>query len=116
MVKSEGRLDFIDVAKCLGMIGVIWGHIMTTGATFVLAYAFDIPLFFFLAGMVYSKSKYTTIKLLLKNKIRTLLIPYVIFSVATWVVWCGYNLVSHNNVNYIEPLLQTVIAQVRAAL
>ena len=108
---NKKRYAYIDLAKALGMLAVIWGHIHTSGESFVFVYAFDIPLFFFLSGMMFKNEKYDTLWKLVKNRAKTLLLPYVIFSIATWLVWVGYNLVLHNDVNYFAPLLQTVIAQ-----
>lgn len=104
------RYGYVDIAKALGMFAVIWGHIHA-GDTTTFVYAFDIPLFFFLSGMMFKNEKYDTVWKLVKNRARTLLLPYVLFSVATWIVWVTYNLVLHNDVNYLAPLLQTIVAQ-----
>ena len=42
------RIDYIDIAKGLGMMTIIWGHIMYAGISNAIVYAFHIPLFFFL--------------------------------------------------------------------
>ncbi len=70
------------------------------------------PLFFFLSGLVFNKNKYATFKEFFIKKIRTLFIPYCIFSVLTWVVWVLYNILFHNSVDsYFYPLLQTLLSQ-----
>ena len=111
MEVSKQRTEYVDIAKGLAMLAVVWGHILTAGWSFVLVYTFDIPLFFFISGMMFKKEKYRTFWSFFKNRVRTLLLPYVIFSVITWGVWVAYNLAFHNNVNIWKPLLQTVIAQ-----
>lgn len=105
------RYDYIDFAKCFGMLVIIWGHIMLSGATNAMAYGFHIPLFFFLSGMVFNKQKHNKFGEFFKNRFKSLLLPYAVYSVATWVVWVVYSYVSHADVNYLAPLLQTLFAQ-----
>lgn len=106
------RIDYIDISKGLGMLAIIWGHIMLSGWSNHLVYGFDIPLFFFLSGMVYNHKKYNSLPFLLKRRARTLIKPYIIFSVVTWLIWVVYNSFLHNQVeSFINPLIQTLIAQ-----
>ena len=108
---NKKRFDYIDIAKGLGMLTVIWGHI-NSGFTNIFVYAFHMPLFFFLSGLVFRADKYKTFKEFAIRKFKTLVIPYFIFSFITWLVWVAYNLVLHNDVDsYWMPLLQTIIAQ-----
>lgn len=53
-VLTNNRLEFIDIAKALGMFTIIWGHIIHYGWSNQIVYAFHIPLFFFMSGMVYN--------------------------------------------------------------
>lgn len=105
------RLDYIDIAKCLGMFMIIWGHILLRGRSNVFVYSFHIPLFFFLSGMVFNAGKYPTIGSLIRRRARTLLLPYLMFSLLTWLIWVGTKLVSHEEVNLFKPLLETFLAQ-----
>lgn len=105
------RLDYIDIAKSLGMLTIIWGHIVHEGWSNQIVYAFHIPLFFFLSGMVFNASKYHTVGELIRKRVKTLLIPYLIFSLITWALWVGMRVASHDSTNYWYPLLQTFIAQ-----
>lgn len=111
MAEGRKRIEFIDIAKGLGMFAVIWGHILTSGPSFVLVYAFDIPLFFFMSGMMFKKEKYRSLGSFVISRAKSLLLPYVIFSVATWLVWAAYSLIGHSNANLWKPLWQTVAAQ-----
>ena len=111
METDKKRLDYIDIAKGIGMLSVIWGHI-NGGFTNILVYAFHMPLFFFLSGLLFRADKYKSFKEFAIRKVRTLIIPYLMFSFITWLIWVGYNLVFHNEVDsYFMPLLQTFIAQ-----
>ncbi len=110
-MKKE-RTEYIDIAKGIGMLAVIFGHIMLSGSGFILAYAFDMPLFVFLSGLVFNKEKYPKLQGFVKSRAESLLLPYVIFSVVTWGLWAALSYVTHKDViSYFNPLLQTVIAQ-----
>ena len=106
------RLNYLDYAKGLGILLVIWAHINSSGPIPTFLYFFHMPLFFFISGMLFSKKRYNSFGTFVQRKGKTLLKPYVIYSVVTWAIWCIYNLAVHNDVeSYWMPLLQTVIAQ-----
>lgn len=109
---TEKRLAYIDFAKAIGMMFIMWGHIRLSGWSNSFVYAFHIPLFFFLSGMVFSKDRYPSIKIFVNKKIKSLIIPYAIFSFITWAIWAGYSYMTHSDVeSYWMPLAQTFIAQ-----
>lgn len=111
-MQPRKRHAYIDIAKGLGMLTIIWGHVLESGFSHNLVYSFHIPLFFFLSGMVFDANKYQSIRQFLNRKLRTLMIPYVIFSGVTWGVWVGYNYFMGGKVSDIfAPLLQTFVAQ-----
>ena len=103
--------NYIDIAKGLGMLAVVWGHVRTSGMLFLFVYSFDIPLFFFMAGMMFKNDKYDSLGKLLKSRARTLLKPYVLFSLATWLFWLIYCRLVGFEADYLYSLLQTVYAQ-----
>lgn len=50
---NSGRVDYIDIAKCLGMFLVLLGHTVASDTiTKNIVYSFHMPLFFLLSGMV----------------------------------------------------------------
>ena len=106
------RLDYNDLAKSIGMLSIMWGHIRLGDWSNSFVYAWHIPLFFFLSGMVFKKEKYADFKTFVRKKVKSLLIPYVIFSVLTWIIWAAFAYVTHANVeSYWMPLAETFIAQ-----
>ena len=106
------RVDWIDIAKGLGMLAVIWGHICCVGWSNDLVYSFHIPLFFFLSGLVFNEKKHNDFGQFLKNRARRLLLPYFIYSVITWLFWALFTHYTGKPCNdYFSPLLQTFIAQ-----
>ncbi len=106
------RLKYIDLAKGLTMLTILWGHVMLSGRTNILVYAFHIPVFFFLSGIVFRKEKYSSVLAFVKRRFLTLLVPYFIFSVATWAFWVLDSYTKGNSlVNCHKPLVETVIAR-----
>ncbi len=104
---------YVDVAKAIGMLCIIWAHIMLVGVSYHAIYAFSVPLFFFISGMLYKQEKYSCFKQFLLQRVKTLLVPYVIYSVLTWGLWAVFSLVTGDikGGNIWYPLLQTFIAQ-----
>lgn len=106
------RVEYLDIAKGLGIMMVVWGHIMHSGWSYDLVYAFHMPLFFFLSGMLFQRGKYISFLDFLRKRTRRLFVPYLIYSIITWSFWVGYNMFRHNYVgSYWNPLLQTIIAK-----
>lgn len=107
-----GRLDYIDIAKSLGMLTIIWGHVRLGDWSNAFVYAWHIPLFFVLSGMVFDKNRYANFSSFLLKKVKSLLIPYVIFSFLTWVIWAVFSFIVQAPIqSYWMPLAQTFIAQ-----
>lgn len=91
---NEKRIDWIDMAKGMGMILVVYGHVSFTPEWLdVWLCSFHMPLFFFLSGLTFNVDKYSEFKLLIKNKIKTLVIPYLIFACVTWFWRLGWELI-----------------------
>ena len=106
------RYDFLDIAKGLGILAVVWAHIMLVGWSHRLCYAFHMPVFFLMAGMLFRKDKYKTFVEFVRKRAKRLFVPYLLYSLATWVLWVAFRLVRGDSVaSYWMPLLQTFIAQ-----
>lgn len=110
--QTKQRYDYLDIAKGLGILAVVWAHIMLTGWSHRLIYAFHMPLFFFISGMLFRKDKYESASNFLKHRFLRLFIPYIAYSVATWLVWVAFRMIRHDEVaSYWMPLAQTFISQ-----
>ncbi len=83
---SKPRLDYLDIAKCIAIFLVVWGHTtgnLDTPAYRVVLYSFHMPLFFLASGVVISRHRYEYDAahwkdFLFKNAM-TLLVPYLIW-------------------------------------
>jgi fucose 4-O-acetylase-like acetyltransferase len=106
------RYEFLDIAKGLGILAVVWAHIMLCGWSHKLCYAFHMPLFFLMSGMLFQKNKYKTFGEFIRKRAKRLFVPYLLYSLATWVLWAVFRLVRGDAVaSYWMPLLQTFVAQ-----
>ena len=85
MKYKSNRIEWIDIAKGIGMIFVILGHTAIPDNYLKFVLAFNMPLFFFLSGCTF-KLKDNFFEFL-KKKIKTLLIPYFVFSIITYLFW-----------------------------
>lgn len=106
------RVGFIDIAKGIGMLTIIWGHISLANLSHSIVYSFHIPLFFFLSGYVFSPKRYSSFGVFMKKRFYGLVVPYLLYSFLTWIVWATFMYVSHTPVDsYWMPLLQTFLSQ-----
>ncbi len=74
------RIQYLDIAKAIGIILVIIGHISQNEIITSVIYSFHMPLFFILSGYLYHKGN-------TKNKIKKILIPYFLFSIISYLYW-----------------------------
>lgn len=83
------RLDYLDVAKGIGILLVVLAHIygfndsINRGLIVVWIYSFHMPLFFIIAGMLLKYKKNKDFKTFLLSRIKGILIPYLSFSIIT---------------------------------
>jgi fucose 4-O-acetylase-like acetyltransferase len=82
VMTGKDKLDWMLLAKGVGIILVVIGHFYPTGAppywraVHDLIYAFHMPLFFMLSGMLYAHGKYAYADLI-QAKVKRLLYPFV---------------------------------------
>ena len=78
MQDIKNRIEWIDIAKGIGIILVIMGHTIALRYSQWL-YTFHLPLFFLLSGLVYNENKYPKYTTLLKQKSTQILLPWLKF-------------------------------------
>jgi fucose 4-O-acetylase-like acetyltransferase len=117
----EGRQDWIDYAKGMGIIMVVYGHVLRGihaadiqlsesffAVSDTLIYGTHMPLFFFLSGLLFSKCllKRGTSSFV-RDKFKALLYPYVVWTLlqsATELIFSGYT----NNQLHFSNLLTSL--------
>ncbi|WP_324661016.1 acyltransferase family protein, partial [Bacillus pacificus] len=105
---GTNRVEWIDTAKGVGIFLVILGHTGSLGERMTnYIYSFHMPLFFFLSGYLFSVHKYNNFSVFLKKKFKSLLIPYIIFSLGTYLFWVvvGNKFGEDSNVEIWRPFI-----------
>lgn len=85
-VSKMGRIGWIDAAKGIGIIFVILGHSPLSSDVRAFLYAFHIPLFFFLSGLMIRDRH----NISLAAKARTLLFPYAALCLILLFIYWSY--------------------------
>ena len=110
------RNPIIDIAKGIGIIFVVFAHVNYTPWLLQLIYSFHMPLFFIISGMLFKREKYSSFSEFLKRRWKTLIIPYLIFSIGA----IGYvfalehvfpEILDISREQYINYVKQIVLAQ-----
>ncbi|WP_054660317.1 acyltransferase family protein [Secundilactobacillus kimchicus] len=93
------RIEWIDVAKALGIIAVVVGHILPSGLTTQLIYWWHMPMFFIIGGFFLKPINRRQIGHFIKRRIQPQLATY--FAVGLLLVllsravhqtdWSGHN-------------------------
>lgn len=101
---AGGRLEWIDVLKCIGMLLVVIGHVSNEGTPDSLRYyiySFHMPLFFIISGMTfYLQCQKRTFDFagLVKNKAKGLVWPYFVLSFLTVPIWIvNFKILTYND-------------------
>lgn len=77
MEAKKRRLEYVDVAKGIGIICIILGHLGLASVNKVV-FTFHVPIFFLITGYFTNSNRSTND--FIKNKVRTLIVPYFITS------------------------------------
>jgi len=79
------RNEYIDWLKGFAIFLVVLGHCwLVDKNTFWLIYTFHMPLFFCISGYLFSKKK--RFKEFIMSKIKTIIIPYIIFCLISYIL------------------------------
>lgn len=83
---TPDRLDYVDTTKGIGIILVVFGHMLInhqdriSDRLFDFIYLFHMPLFFAVSGYLFKPEKYDSLVKLAKARTASLLLPYLIFT------------------------------------
>lgn len=80
------RISWVDYAKAFAILGVFVIHSAAPVRLSAVVSAYDMMVFFFLSGFVFSIRKYVSFMPFLWNKIRTLLVPGLFLAIVPFVI------------------------------
>ncbi len=91
LANKRKRNDAIDVAKGIGILLVIAGHVFAFASEFynakVIIYSFHMPLFFLISGYCYNQEKYTSFKTFIKTRLIHIVCPYLVFCLFSFLLY-----------------------------
>lgn len=106
---NQKRTRWIDVAKGIVIILVVLGHTSIPKYIEQYIFSFHMPLSFFLSGYLFNHKKYKGYCEFIRKKACSLLIPYFIFSVITYLFWLfigrKFGTDTDLNISLIKPLV-----------
>lgn len=86
---NKTRLDYIDVSKGIGILLVVLGHLAIPSKLFDFIFSFYMPLFFIISGiLLFYNNRWQTdnLQFTIKRKIKSILWPYIVFSILAIIV------------------------------
>jgi fucose 4-O-acetylase-like acetyltransferase len=100
------RFKALDVAKGIGIILVIIGHLDTSEMLHKWIYSFHMPFFFFLSGFL-NKDK-EDFKEVAISKVKRLIVPYFFFGILSIIVMLTFKLPLKNPINkeHLDDILR----------
>lgn len=82
---KQSRNEWLDVAKGIAIILMVFGHTGFSTYWVWFIYAFHMPLFFIASGWTSNWTKYNIRKFIF-HKMRTLLLPFIIYSCIVLII------------------------------
>lgn len=83
---SRQRIGWIDIAKGIGIIAMVMGHIDFGAYVRYFIHAWNMPLFFILSGYLYRDEK-KNFRYHIGKKAKSLLVPYFSFAFIHFIIW-----------------------------
>ena len=81
----DGRIAWIDVAKGIGILLIVFGHTMQSGFVRQVIFSFHVPFFFFLSGVTYKRE--ASFCTFIRKRIAGLLVPYWVWGIISIAVF-----------------------------
>ena len=111
MIKNE-RINYLDIAKGIAIVLVVLGHSYNENPVKVWLYSFHLPLFFFVSGCLLSLTTLDNIDTLkiIKSKAKSILIPYISFSIIIFCIWIGETYLMNRSDFTINAITSRIIS------
>lgn len=107
-MNKENRIATLDIAKGIGIILVVVGHCYAKPTNLHrLIYAFHMPFFFIISGIIYSfRDKKFSFNF--RTKLKSLLFPYFMFELM-WIIFLGVLNFKNPGFNIYNKILNTLL-------
>jgi fucose 4-O-acetylase-like acetyltransferase len=106
LIRQEKRILWIDYSKTIGIFLVILGHIKIAPEYSQFIYSFHMPLFFIISGFL---EKNKSIKETIIVGLKTLLIPYLIMYLLSFIIWIPSRILWHKELYENEAMLNGLV-------
>lgn len=105
----SSNLYYINTAKTLGITLVLFAHLSIPHIPLLFISCLRMPLFFLLSGILYTTKTYT-LKEYATHKFKTLMVPYFVFAIASYIFYVaiGHNYVK-NGSDSVEQFIKYAI-------
>ena len=88
--QKKGRIGSVDVAKGVGILSIVIGHLANSETVNALVFQYHVPIFFIVAGYFLSTSK--PFGVFVRQKAKRLLLPYAFTCAAICVVMACFRI------------------------
>lgn len=111
LATNKNRTGWIDICKALAIYCMVLGHTGTSENINIMIHAFHMPIFFLLSGYCFNEKKNSDMWMLVKNRFKTLIIPYFVFGVGLFLLWDAalYVMQRHSEMRSISNLLTSIL-------
>ena len=83
----QNRLGYIDTLKAFAIFMVLIGHLTDNSILEQYIFSFHLPLFFWVSGFLFNPIKYQHFGSFLRQRLKTLVVPYFIFAFISFLFW-----------------------------
>lgn len=101
------RISWIDICRGIAILFVMYAHMLPSDSYRYIFYAFHMPLFFFLSGIVF-KEQFKSFWTLIIKSFKTILLPYLLFAILTYLFWFIKEPGTHNTLQAFIYQLQGI--------
>jgi len=84
---KQTRSTWIDIARGIGIMLVVYGHALSADSLRFIIYSFHMPFFFFLSGLLFTHRPEQKFRSFFYKNVKGLLYPYFLFAFLSFVLW-----------------------------
>lgn len=108
---ASKRITWIDTLKFIGMYSIYVGHFLSlTGLSYAFIFAYGVQVFFFVSGFFAVSQKEYSFSQTFLHRVRSLLVPYVCFSVLAVIV---ISIQNNYGLEQVLPLVKQTVLGMR---